>query len=195
MSIQIVVSRYNEDIAWTKQFPNVVIYNKGADDLSPEYMVKPLPNVGREGHTYYTHICDNYDSQDGYDYTVFLQGNPFDHSPNLITNLSKYADSIPDINIDFEFVSEDILYCKLSGCVWDMSLPLREVYKRVFGDQLEVVDFVFGNGAQFIVSWKQIRSRSKEFYMNIVKMLENEKDPMEGYVIERFHKLIFTSAG
>jgi hypothetical protein len=27
--IKIVVSRYNEDISWTRQFQNVVIYNKG----------------------------------------------------------------------------------------------------------------------------------------------------------------------
>lgn len=25
----IVVARYNENIEWTKQFPNVIIYNKG----------------------------------------------------------------------------------------------------------------------------------------------------------------------
>jgi hypothetical protein len=25
----IVVARYNEDIEWTKQFQNVIIYNKG----------------------------------------------------------------------------------------------------------------------------------------------------------------------
>lgn len=191
MSIQIVVSRYNEDMEWTKQFPNVVIYNKGADDLSPEYNVKSLPNVGRECHTYYTHICDNYADIE-YDYTVFLQGNPFDHSPNLVTNLAKYADSVVDL--DFEFISEDILYCKLSACVWDRSLPLRDIYRKIFVDQPEVVDFVFGKGAQFIVSREQILKRSKDFYLNIVKMLENEKDPMEGYVIERFHKLIFVNS-
>ena len=35
MKICIVVARYNEDLEWTKQFPNVIIYNKGA----------PLPDI------------------------------------------------------------------------------------------------------------------------------------------------------
>ena len=29
MNICIVVARYNENIEWTKQFSNVIIYNKG----------------------------------------------------------------------------------------------------------------------------------------------------------------------
>ena len=30
MSISIIVSRYNENIEWTKQFSGVTIYNKGS---------------------------------------------------------------------------------------------------------------------------------------------------------------------
>jgi hypothetical protein len=46
-------------------------------------------------------------------------------------------------------------------------------------------------GAQFIVSRKIILQKPKEFYLNIIKILELNIDPIEGYVIERFHKLIF----
>ena len=52
-----------------------------------------LDNVGREGHTYYKYIVDNYDNLK--DYTCFLQGNPFDHSPNIIDNLHR---CIEDLN-------------------------------------------------------------------------------------------------
>jgi hypothetical protein len=27
--MKIIVARYNESIEWTKEFPNVIIYNKG----------------------------------------------------------------------------------------------------------------------------------------------------------------------
>lgn len=37
------------------------------------------------------YICDNYESLA--EYTIFLQGNPFDHSPNLISNLTKYINN------------------------------------------------------------------------------------------------------
>ena len=52
-------------------------------------------------------------------------------------------------------------------------------------------NFKFGAGAQFIVSRNQILKRPKEFYLKLIKLLEYSVNPMEGYVIERFHKIIF----
>ena len=91
--MKIIVARYNEDVSWTKQFPNVLIYNKG-EKLNEEegYNEVMLNNVGRESHTYYKYIYDNYDNLD--DYTAFLQGNPFDHSPNIVENLNNYINNI-----------------------------------------------------------------------------------------------------
>jgi hypothetical protein len=54
-----------------------------------------------------------------------------------------------------------------------------------------MMPFIFGAGAQFIVSKKNILKKPKEFYLNIVKILENNINPIEGYVVERFHKIIF----
>jgi hypothetical protein len=85
MTFKIIVARYNENIQWTKQFENVIIYNNGCK-LPDDYNQVFLNNVGREGHTYYKYIYDNYNNLE--DYTFFLQGNPlFDHSPNIINNL------------------------------------------------------------------------------------------------------------
>ena len=61
MKFCIVVARYNENIEWTKQFSNVIIYNKGTP-LKGKYNEIYLNNVGREGHTYYKHIYDNYEN-------------------------------------------------------------------------------------------------------------------------------------
>lgn len=187
MKIDIIVARYNENLEWTKVFSNVIIYNKG-EALENNYNQVFLNNVGREGHTYYKHICDNYDNLN--EYTVFLQGNPFDHSPNIITNLHNYITN-KTLNIDFEFLSESILDCNLSGCIHHEGIPLIETYEKIFGIKKNSMNFQFGAGAQFIVSRKKILQRPKEFYEKIVKMLENNSDPIEGYVIERFHKLIF----
>ena len=188
MNFCIVVARYNEDVSWTKPFKNVIIYNKGTP-LPYDFNQKYLINVGREGHTYYKHIYDNYDNLA--DYTIFLQGNPFDHSPNIISNLNKYINNT-DLSIDFEFLSERVLDCNLSGCRHHHGLPLINVYEKIFGERKTHMEFKFGAGAQFIVSKKKILQRPKEFYLKIVEMLENEKNPTEGFVIERFHKLIFT---
>ena len=187
MTFCIVVARYNEKVEWTKYFSNVIIYNKG-ENLTGDFNQIALSNVGREGHTYYKHIYDNYDNLT--DYIIFLQGNPFDHSPNIISNLNKYVNN-KDLNIDFEFLSEKILDCNLSGCIYHSGIPLIETYKKLFNINNNNMSFQFGAGAQFIVSKKKILQRPKEFYLKIIKILENNINPIEGFVIERFHKLIF----
>lgn len=187
MKYSIIVARYNEDLEWTKKFSNVIIYNKG-NPLSNDYKQIFLKNVGREGHTYYKHIYDNYDNLT--EYIIFLQGNPFDHSPNIISNLDKYINN-DNLNIDFEFLSEWIIDCNLNGCIHHSNLPLKQVYENLFNKKDVYIEFKFGAGAQFIVSKKKILEKPKEFYLKIVQMLENSISPIEGYVIERFHKLIF----
>jgi hypothetical protein len=192
--MRIIVARYNEDMKWTRSTTNissnVIIYNKGAP-LDKEYREISLENVGREGHTYYKYICDNYDNLE--DYTIFLQGNPFDHSPNIVSNL-EYLFQIKDIlDFDFKFLSETLKNCSLEQCHFSLKpLPLREVYSVLFGERTDKFPFIFGEGGQFIVSKSAVLRRPRKFYMKIVEMLQNETDPIEGYVIERFHPLIFS---
>ena len=187
MNFFIIVARYNENIKWTEQFSNVIVYNKG-NKLNEDYNEIVLPNVGREGHTYYKYIYDNYENLG--DYTIFLQGNPFDHSPNIISNLNNYVNN-KELSIDFEFLSERVLNCNLKGCPYHRGLPLIETYEKLFGERNENMNFIFGAGAQIIVSKKKILQRPKEFYLKIVEMLDKNINPIEGFVIERFHKLIF----
>lgn len=184
----IIIARYNEDMEWTKQFPNVLIYNKGTT-LNENYNQIMLNNVGREGHTYYKYIYDNYDNLDNY--TIFLQGNPFDHSPNVIENINKYINN-KDLSIDFEYLSEKLIYTNLSGCDYHRGIPLKDVYEKLFGERKDYMIIQFGTGAQFIVSRNKILERPRSFYLKIVEMLEKSTSPLEGYVIERFHGLIFS---
>ena len=187
--VQVVISRYNEDIRWSNIFTNTVIYNKG--DALMQNNVINLDNVGRECHTYYTHIYNNYDNL--YDHIIFLQGHPFGHSPNIIsTIILKYLNTCNDI--DFEFLSEKVLDCNLSGCSYHPGIPLIDTFENIFGKRKTNLKFKFGVGGQFIVSKKCILKNSKSFYMNIIKLLEYAIDPIEGYVIERLHSVIFNSA-
>ena len=185
--MKIVVARYNEDISWTTQFPNVIIYNKGLpmENYSNQIM---LPNLGREGQTYYKHIVENYHTLD--DYTVFLQGNPFDHSPNVLLKLNQYIQS-PPIK-DFEYISEQIYKTNLSGCPHHSNLPMQQVYAILFQENRSEMEIEFGAGAQFIVSRKAIQSNPIEFYQLILQFLEQSIDPIVGHVFERFHRIIFT---
>ena len=190
MTIHIVVARYLENVEWTKQFSNVIIYNKGTP-LNNEYNQVFLNNVGKEGHTYYKYICDNYDNLK--DYIIFLQGNPFDHSPNIISNLNNYINN-ENLNIDFNFLSENIHnsslhseYLKYQECK-HIDRTWKRIFKKIADKNQECI---FGAGAQFIVSKNKILKNSKDFYENIVKILEYTINPHEGYDVERFHKYIF----
>jgi hypothetical protein len=194
--MRIVVARYNENIEWTRQLPNVLIYNKGAP-LGGEYKEISLPNVGREGHTYYKHIVDNYDNLD--DYTVFLQGNPFDHSPHILPRLHSILEhySKGELNVLYGVLSEFFFETNLSGCethyrARNEIIPMQQVYQHLFNERRENVRYVVGSGAQFIVSKEQILKRPREFYEKIVKLLEYDINPIEGFVIERLHCIIFS---
>lgn len=190
----IVVSRFNEDIAWTRSLQNVIIYNKGNDDIN-DYKYTKLPNVGREGHTYYKYIYDNYDNLP--DYVIFLQGYPFDHSPYIIEHIMNIVN---DDNYNDEF---RILTIKKSAInlaqnrdhTWSNCHITVETFKQIFHIEPLQFDFDFAHGAQFIVKREAILRHPKDFYLNIIHLLENSEkpiDPVEGYALERLHKIIFT---
>jgi len=183
--MRVVVSRYNEDVEWTKHFDDVLIYNKG-EPLPGFSNVQVLENVGREGHTYYKHICDHYETLD--DYTVFLQGYPFDHTREIIARVDAL-----DPTVDFEFLCDTIINCNLTGCRYSPDLSMIPTYQQLFDEEKTSLHFEFGKGAQFVVSKRRILQRPKEFYQRIVDMLGKDVNPIEGHIIERFHGLVFSS--
>lgn len=78
-NIDIIISRYNENLAWTLEKPfnqyKYIVYNKGDNENFEKENVKmiiTLPNVGKCDHTYLYHIINNYDNLA--DITVFFPG-------------------------------------------------------------------------------------------------------------------------
>jgi len=187
--MKIIVSRYNEDIKWTKQLENILIYNKGKDTLSDEYNSIGLTNIGREGHTYYTYIYNNYDNLDNY--TAFVQGYPFDHSPHLIKDILNFSEQE---NINFQYLSNRRIKCNILGCKHlnpGRKPNMMELYEMLFDKKEDNLEWTFGAGAQFIVSKEKILSRPKSLYRKIIDLLESKDTGNIGHCIERFHPLIF----
>jgi hypothetical protein len=78
-TIEIVISRFNEDLNWLKNEPfnrhKIICYNKSDNEnfhKTEGMTVHKLPNLGRETHTYLHHIMKNYDNLP--DTTIFLPG-------------------------------------------------------------------------------------------------------------------------
>jgi hypothetical protein len=91
MKTEIVVARYNENLDWLKKIKKsknlkITVYNKGLPDISIDAI--NLPNTGRESGTYLYHIINNYDKLA--DQTIFCQGDPIFHAPDLIELINKY---------------------------------------------------------------------------------------------------------
>ena len=180
-SMKLVISRYKEDLGWEEPYTNIV-YNKGVS--LPDTIT--LPNVGREGHTYIYHILSNYENLD--DYTVFLQGNPFDHSRDLFTILKEFEelqDKPEFFQLCHELLTDDE---KGKPHHW-VDIPVAHYYNELF--KLPRTEFIYGAGAQFIVSKERILSRPKSFYHMIMKNLETSIDPPSVYCYERIWQHIF----
>jgi hypothetical protein len=69
---------------------------------------------------------------------------------------------------------------------------MADVYFNLFNIKSFDHAFRFGAGAQFVVSNEVILRRPRTFYLKIVEMLEKSVNPIEGFVIERLHPLIFS---
>ncbi len=189
--MKIIIARYKEDISWIKnikkQYKDIIVYNKGSSlNIENEIMTE---NVGREGHTFYKYIYDHYDELD--DYTIFIQGNPFDHLPNAITIINKFIENENQLNITFQPLSTRLLICNLVECKYHKGLPLYTTYEYLFGKTKRNINYLFGPGGQFIVHKLEILRHPKEFYLKILNLLSTSVNPIEGYVIERFHSIIF----
>ncbi len=97
MQDEVVIARYSENLEWVAEIPRafrVVIYNKGGPITSDPVLrradrIAALRNSGRESDTFLRHMLGQEVAADGY--TVFLQGNPFEHSPDIIQLLGARA--------------------------------------------------------------------------------------------------------
>ena len=91
MKTEIVIARYKENLDWLKKIKKskdikITVYNKGLPDIDIPFI--QLPNSGRESGTYLYHIINNYDKLA--DQTIFCQGDPIFHAPDLIELINKY---------------------------------------------------------------------------------------------------------
>ena len=183
--LELVVARHAEDLRWLRRVPEslaVTIYNKGEGVVLPDGFsnragtrVKLLPNVGREAHSYLTHLVENYERLAAV--TVFCQGHPFDHAPDFHERLRALAEGRekPEPFLWYGFLDEtDDPFGRRLFVPWSKNLERRELstgllYERLFGDASPDA-FCFRGGAQFSVSREAVRRRPREFYERALEL-------------------------
>ncbi|UFH54940.1 DUF3431 domain-containing protein [Spirosoma sp. KNUC1025] len=176
-ALELVVAHHTENLNWLRNLPNglqLSVYNKSAEDET-DWDVIPLPNVGREAHTYLHHIVNRYDSLA--DCTIFCQGKPFDHAYDFKKTIRDFVAHSPAIDelkpetgfrwlghlIDTDDDQGHRLFRPWSKNEDGRGLDLREFHRTLFGnDGPEQYTFVLG--AQFAVHRTVLHRRSVEFY-------------------------------
>jgi hypothetical protein len=212
--MDLVVARYEEDISWIKTLPTqlysrIYIYNKGtnAEFDIPNSEVRTLPNVGREGHTYLTHIVNHYDNLP--DITFFVPGSSKTNQEKMrrVMKISEYLknnrtsiilghtdirtiDEANNFKID-EWKSTSVENANKnpeSNIQASTDRPLKVWFEKRFnGESINCASFL----GIVAVSREDIRKRPVEFYYNLSQEMLST-NPETGHYIERVWKHILS---
>jgi len=213
-NIQIVVSRYNEDLKWLNNKPfrdlSVVVYNKGINDnfykSSNTCKIENIKNVGRESHTYLYHIINNYDNLA--DVTVFLPGsadmdNKYQRSVDLVNNVKKHNNTVFlgenfDLDHIYNFQIENYSSTNESNFNLNKENQLEKANIRPFGkwykhhfskvdDKNQIISYC----AIIAISKKDIRQYPISYYQSLLEQLNNSSNPEVAHYFERSWYAVF----
>jgi hypothetical protein len=178
----LVIARYNEDLNWVNYVSNlnIYIYNKG-EKLVTNHKVIELENIGRESHTYISHILRNYGKLND---TIFSQGNPFTYTKDFIIKCYDYKGGYVEFNSPMVQRTDDV-YPEWQG----KGIDFRYYYKLLFGKDYEFDTIEFNPEAIFGVSKEILESIPFQFYLKIKDLLI--KDPHFAWTMERLWRFIF----
>lgn len=194
---ELVVAHYNENLAWLRRVPpsfRITVYHKGHDASRGE----KLPNIGREAHTYMHHIAKQYEELA--DVTVFVQGHPFDHAPDLHARLLALAKGDEDV-ADFRwfgFVADTDdprgkrLFVPWSKNTAGVELDLEGFHRSLFGSP-GPGEYRFFVGAQFVVRRETAHLRSATFYSAACVLAADF--PLAAHCFERCWDRVFMKDG
>ena len=202
-TVQIVVARWREDASWVRELGfDALVYDKSGQ---PGPLA--LPNVGRETHTYLTHIARNYDRLA--DFTVFLQADPFRHMGEGadVSVLRAKIEQNVRLGVQFTGFAWYKLKCDRLGRPhalaapetrgrwkgWGADIPVGEVYSRLFVGDVPESFLATAPAGLFFVSRERIQARPRAFYAFALSLLEAdpEDERNTGHAFERLWHIIF----
>ena len=235
--IEVVIAHFSEDLSWLKPLliepqshPHhirITVYDKQgapiADDLralltaSPHRII-PLPNVGRESHSYLTHINSSKNQESvSADVTVFSQGNIADHVP---TTKDRITDELFDPRTQAHMYLIDLAEKALRAADglspnhaivnagnmsahWHLKLADKwpnlmdtgknygEWYERVFERSFPRTPIRWYKNAIFAVTQQAISLVATDVCERLLKEVSSHVDPEAGHFMERSWREMF----
>lgn len=166
--MELVVAHCGEDIAWLRRVPrefDVTIYDKGPVSAGGT----KLPNIGREAHTFLHHLATRHATLAAM--TVFVQGRPFDHAPDLHKRLRAWADGCERVDgflwLGFVADTDDArgrrLFVPWSKNADRRELRMNDFHRFLFGCAGPPL-YRFFPGGQFAVTREVAHRRPAGFY-------------------------------
>lgn len=206
--MQAIIARYSESLSWLDDLNcYATVYNKGSGLIDGAVQ---LPNVGRESHTYLTHIIRNY--PDFPEFSVFLQGSPFFHmeqGADILSLNNMIAENI-ERNVPFKGFAWFRMVCDRLGrphqladpskkgkwLGWGKDIPVGEVYEKLFKRTSPEKFIASAATGLFMVRRDRILTRPLSLYENALAMVE--ADPLDscntGHAFERLWQVIFNGS-
>lgn len=200
MEKELVIAAYDRDYGW-KQYINedvkITVYNKNQNTLK-EGEILLTPNVGRDVHTFFNHIIENYDNLS--DYTFFSQDEPFDHVNNIIA----LVNGDPEYWRKWALIKEDgywcfnTLYTRILECdrhgrpqhTFEPDFDIDPIWEQLFDEPIpEIYEFVASG--HFLITKEKVQKRPIEFYKKVRTILEQQEN--SPWIIERLENYIFNN--
>lgn len=214
-NLDVIVSRFAENIDdWITKFDNLYLYDKNKLDNESHYKsihnckYKKLDNVGRCDHSYLYHIIHNYDNLN--DMNLFLPASfrKNNYKVILLSAMIQASNKNPNQSIFFNnnysilqlFHSFVLTHHRTTSLdnrsenddIYETAITCETPYLNWFVKNFGETDSVLGSfGGIVLVNKKDILSRPKEFYMNLIKYLDSSNNPLAGHYIERSWPVIF----
>lgn len=206
MNKKLIISRYNEDISWIKNYPyDYIIYNKG-DKMSDEYNHIDVDNIGNNQRDIFQFIYDNYDNLP--DVMAFVQGNVYEHcnqikfdkiiGNNTFTSLESYEDIVinsaqkldssggyMEINNSWYINAHNA--SRGQSCLYD---SFDSFMHGIFTNYIKSDWNRFAPGSQYIITKEIAKFYSRNFWKFLMDIL-NKNGMTEGHIIERSLWMIF----
>jgi len=201
LSFQVVIARYQEDVTWAESLP-AILYNKGPfTETTLEQ--RPLPNVGREAHTYLHHILHQWN--DLADLTLFAQGNTAAHLPRGV-EVRQFLQNDADVVVPWlvrlkEWLPDGRLWFgeewkwmeKLAtGVIQPARLTMVDWFRQLVHIDIRDMDsLAYAPGAIFAVRREMIHRHPRIYYEALIRTLMHHTSPEEAYYCEQAWMYIF----
>ncbi len=203
----LIIARYNENLDWLIKYKDfkIIVYNKGTQLIDNSfYKIINLENKGRESQTWLHHIVKNYNFLN--DINVFLQGKIDDlncmayQNPNdYLKKINKYGFAasryglLGPLHWDWNIkIDKDIRYKNQweNNEISRSSIGFRNFSKKLFPNMPLFVATSYSGC--FAVKKELIHQHNLVFYEELLDILSQNKNPIEGHYMERLWCYIFT---